>query len=496
MLGRLLLLVLIFVLGLASVSHLPPVGSVRDEVGPVVGASVRLKATSRRSFSDFNGLFSPVALSGRLTASKVGYFIAGRDAKHSLNFRLRRLPTEDHEGYVWVDPDPDATDPGRCGNCHKQIHQEWHTSGHARSATSPRFLAFYSDEGPWSLAKDRPEGMGVCSSCHAPTVSEDDPAFFDLRQIRGTSSKGVHCDYCHKVSGLNEGEIGLTHGRYLLKLLRPKEGQLFFGPLDDVDRNEDTWSGFQRDSRACAACHEGVVFGVHVYSTYSEWLQSPARRQNRQCQSCHMKPTGEMDNIAPGRGGVRRAPQTLGNHHFFDTSKPHMLRQSLRVEPRVEPSLGAETKQWKLRVRITARDVGHRVPTGYVDRHLLLVVEVDPQVKLLEGPTIPEIAGKELSGKPGRLFAKALQHNAESPAPFWRGASDVVDTRLHPDSPETFVFTFAGEPKPVRVRVLHRRFWADIAAKKGLSRGEIVVYQWSSHGASSTVNQKEPPENP
>ena len=43
-----------------------------------------------------------------------------------------------------------------------------------------------------------------------------------------------------------------------------------------------------------ASGHEGVVFGVHVYSTYSEWLDSPARKQGRHCQDCHMKPTGTM----------------------------------------------------------------------------------------------------------------------------------------------------------------------------------------------------------
>ena len=71
---------------------------------------------------------------------------------------------------------------------------------------------------------------------------------------------------------------------------RPK--QLFFGPLDDVDRGEDAFSPLYRESRYCASCHEGIVFGVHVYSTYSEWLSSPARRAGKQCQDCHMAPTG------------------------------------------------------------------------------------------------------------------------------------------------------------------------------------------------------------
>src|SRR5206468_1854550 len=82
----------------------------------------------------------------------------------------------------------------------------------------------------------------------------------------------------------------------------PERGQLFFGPLDDVDRGEDVASAFQRDSRFCAACHEGTVFGVPVYTTYSEWTESPAGRRGQSCQGCHLAPTGTLTNLAPGLG--------------------------------------------------------------------------------------------------------------------------------------------------------------------------------------------------
>src|SRR5262249_41172103 len=150
----------------------------------------------------------------------------------------------------------------------------------------------------WNLRADHPFGIGVCASCHAPTAGFDD----DLTRLGGVAARGVHCDYCHKGADVTDGPLGLTHGRFGLKLLRPRDDQLFFGSLDDVDRGEDAYSPLYRQSRYCASCHEGVVFGVHVYSTYSEWLDSPARRQGQQCQSCHMAPTGRMSNIAPGKG--------------------------------------------------------------------------------------------------------------------------------------------------------------------------------------------------
>ena len=46
------------------------------------------------------------------------------------------------------------------------------------------------------------------------------------------------------------GAIGLAHGRDALSLLRPAEGQLFFGPLDDVDRRTIRYRGSHSPRRA------------------------------------------------------------------------------------------------------------------------------------------------------------------------------------------------------------------------------------------------------
>ena len=242
-----------------------------------------------------------------------------------LDVSLKRLPTTDDPAYAWIDPGPDGPEDQSCARCHAEIYKEWSAGAHSRSATGRHFRNLY--EGTdwagkpgvgWSLLDEHPTGAGVCTSCHAPAVSDDDPAQFDLREVRGVAAQGVHCDYCHKIAGLGDGKIGLTHGRFNLRLLRPSKGQVFLGPLDDATRGDDAYSPFYRDSRYCASCHEGVVFGVHVYSTYSEWRDSPAYKQGRQCQDCHMAPTGRMTNIAPGNGGVERDPATLANHVFFD----------------------------------------------------------------------------------------------------------------------------------------------------------------------------------
>src|SRR5262249_9662077 len=137
-------------------------------------------------------------------------------------------------------------------------------------------------------------------------------------------------------------------------------------------RNDTAYSALQKDSRLCASCHEGTIFGVHVYSTYSEWQTSPAGRHGVQCQECHMKPTGKMTLIALSKyGGVERDPMTLANHVFFDGSREEMLKRCLKVEATPERDAAGV----RVSVEVIAKDVGHRVPTGFVDRNIVLLIE-------------------------------------------------------------------------------------------------------------------------
>src|SRR5262249_25546531 len=121
----------------------------------------------------------------------------------------------------------------------------------------------------------------------------------------------------HKVTGVSAG-LGETFGIDALDLLRPeKPEQLFYGPLEDAVRPGESFSPFPiyKDSRYCGSCHEGTVFGVRVYATYSEWRESAAAARGVHCQQCHMAPSG-MTNVAPGKGGIERDPRTLGSHAF------------------------------------------------------------------------------------------------------------------------------------------------------------------------------------
>lgn len=462
-------------------------GQVVDAQGPVAGARVRWQGSSRAVVTDATGAFRlpprPPGASGRITAWKEGYLIAGTSPEEQpVRLELRPLPASDCEAYAWVDPTPDPARPHQCGNCHPQIHAEWAASGHAHAATNRRFLNLYDGSDwqgrrgvGWSLLAEHPDGVGVCTACHAPALPVRDPAYFDLRKVQGTAARGVHCDYCHKVADTAGEQIGLTHGRFGLKLLRPAEGQLFFGPLEDVDRGEDAAAPLYRESRYCASCHEGTVFGVHVYSTYSEWLESPARRAGQQCQDCHMAPTGTLTNLAPGRGGIDRDPWTLSSHRLPGGDR-NMLRRCLRVRLRFTASADAVQAE----VEVSAEGVGHRVPTGFSDRNLVLVVEPQgadgSRLPAREGPTLPALAGSEVAGLPGVLIAKQLAgFEGEQPAPFWRARPEAVDTRLRPGEVSRSRFTLPGGTATVRLRLLYRRFWPAVARAKGWPDNEITL---------------------
>jgi hypothetical protein len=279
----------------------------------------------------------------------------------------------------------------------------------------------------------------------------------------------------------------LTHGRFGLKLLRPAAGRLFFGPLDDVDRGEDSYSPLYRQSRYCASCHEGTVFGVPVYTTYSEWLASPARKEGKQCQSCHMAPTGTLTNLAPGRGGIERDPQSLANHRFFDGSQRDMLRRCLKVDVRLSP----RDQGWRADVTVQADGAGHRVPTGFVDRNLLVVLQAFAAdgKELLPGadsPLLPPSAGKSVAGLAGRVYAKQISDvDGNKPVPFWNAQAEATDSRLMPGVADRSSYLFPRNLARLRVRLVYRRFWEQTAEVKGWPDNEITIIDQSLNASEA-----------
>ncbi len=464
-----------------SRDHAPPVelplsseiaGDVVDGNGPVAGARLRRPGREDLGFTDSKGhfAFSREWHEEAFSLWKDGYFIRHLNKYDTRIFSrpvtMSTLPAMDYEQYEWQSPTPPTKDHYKkgagetaCGYCHSNVYEEWKSSAHARSSLGQHFRNLFegtsATDAPnkgWSLKRDHPDGVEVCASCHSPTKSNTVDAEVareaDRNRKRDEGLSAIHCDYCHKIVGPAAGEVGLTHGRYGLNLLRP----VLFGPLTDSTRNDNAYSAFQHQSRLCASCHEGVVFGVPVYTTYSEWQASPSARDGVQCQDCHMKPTGG--------------------------SRDEMLRRCLHLSVNAK----REGNDVRVSVELTAEGVGHRVPTGFVDRNLVLLVEaldvVGNPLPVSDGPRLPAVAGKSVAGKAGRVYAKQLKDfDGRSPVPFWRADPEVTDTRLEPGKPDVSAWRFPAATTQIRVRVWHRRFWPEVAEVKGWGDNEVLLLE-------------------
>jgi hypothetical protein len=244
-----------------------------------------------------------------------------------------------------------------CRDCHGAvIFEEWAEGAHARGADNPVFLTLYNGTdvtgvkgaevqfgtSPYYYNKvivspdteaadvgagfrlDFPEIAGNCATCHLPSPALDAPYNTDPNAATGIDAQGAHCDFCHKIVDVQlDPESGLPPenlpGVLSLELARPGAGeQVFFGPYDDVDAGPDTYLPLMKQSQICAPCHNASFWGVPIYQSFAEWLESPYSNPEtgQTCQNCHMRPDGVTDNFAPGRGGLRRDPTSLPTHIF------------------------------------------------------------------------------------------------------------------------------------------------------------------------------------
>lgn len=493
--GGAVLLLGVLTISLTTISF-PAMDAVRGTVtrgdAPVAGATVRWQGAAAHAHTDHRGRFTLAGPRRQrlITATKEGFLIA---AGSQPPLRLLPVPDDDNDDYAWIDPTPDPGQAKNCGNCHGQIHDEWARSAHAGSAKNPKFLHLFAGTdgskppvATWNLQAEHPLGSGVCAACHAPTLTSPD-LDYDVRQARGVHRHGVHCDYCHKIAEAPIDKLGTRFGRDGYRLVRPHgDEQLFFGPLDDAVRPGESfaYAPFYKDSRYCASCHEGIIFGVHVYGTYSEWLASPARREGKQCQDCHMTPTGAMTNIAPGKGGIERDPRTLASHDFPGATRD-MLRRSVEMKTTREER-GTETI---VTVTTVAKNVGHRVPTGFIDRHLLLVVtgrdREGRRVAARAGPVLPDRAGKTWAGLSGWIYGKQHLNRAGGPMPFWLDAIELIDTRLFPDRKDEQLFAYPAAVRSIRVQMIYRRFWDEVAGERKWHDNDILLFD-ESHEMPAT----------
>lgn len=517
-------------------------GVVLDSTGPVANAIVRVQTTDVSTTTDDLGRFT---LSGqfnntsmKLTAWAKGYFIGGGDGyplgTTDIEITLTKHDEKDNPNYEWVSGYASTGDEGNCENCHAEPgnpsshlpFDEWVRDAHAQSAVNPRFLTMYSgtdmggnqspltrygysrDYGYFPLPPDLnspyfgpgykldfPATEGNCAACHAPAAAVNDPYGTDPSIVTGVGQEGVACDFCHKVWDVRlNPNTGLPYdnmpGVLSFEYRRPSEGHQFFaGPLDDVAPGEDTYTPVQSESRYCAPCHSARFWGVEIYASFDEWLQSPYSDPNsgQTCQDCHM-PKGLSDHFVRfDKGGLLRNPETLASHLMPGAMDETLLQNAVTMT--VSGSI--HNNEVVVDVEILNDKTGHHVPTDSPLRQMILLVRAyDGQSNALaqsNGPVLPDWCGVGdpiqgyYEGLPGRAYAKVLEETWTGVSPtgaYWNMTRIVSDNRLPAFGKDLSEYRFVAPSSgnaTVEVQLIFRRAFIQLMEWKAWDAPDILM---------------------
>ena len=518
-------------------------GVVLDSAGfPIAGARVRVKATETVTSTNLAGNFvldGIVPDSGVfVTAWKDGYYIGGVAnvlPGEPVIIVLTPYSFCDNDAYSWL-PSAYQDEMGEeqgCARCHSDAAglyslpvDEWMLDAHSQTVINPRFLSMYfgtdldgnqspltrygysRDYGKFPLPPDLsepyygpgykldfPTTAGNCAACHIPAAAVYAPYGTNPGQVTGAGAEGIPCDFCHKISDVRlDPETGLPFsnmpGVLSYSFLRPPEGyQLFIGPFDDVAPGEDTYSSLQQEGQFCAPCHFGDFWGVQVYNSYGEWLESPySAYGGSTCQDCHMPHSGTDHFALPGQGGIERDPQTIFSHLMPGASSVDLLQNSVTMTG----SASQDGDRITVTVEIVNDKTGHSVPTDSPLREMILLVQARDsegmELVQVEGPVIPVYGGQGdpgagyFAGLPGKIYAKILAELWTEISPsgaYWNPARIVSDNRIPATGSDTSIFVFKSNENSaavdIQVTLLYRRAFIELMDEKDWNVADIVM---------------------
>jgi hypothetical protein len=527
---------------LVSVSDVSITGLVLGSEGtPVPQATVRVQATTNVTTTNAQGRFTLAGLEegAPLTVSawKAGYYCAKVEGvvppASDVSLTLRLVQANDNSKYQWIAP----TGENSCYSCKPGVTQVWlDNDAHGKSATNTRFLTMYNgtdvnghrspltryassrDYGRFPLRPDPgqpyygpgykldfPDTTGNCAACHTPGAAIKAPYSTNPNTVSGVNVFGIHCDYCHKIADVRlNPATGLPFPNMpgvLSQDIRrpfpedPNRYQIFFGDFDDDNvPMEDTYLPLIKESQWCAPCHFGVFWDTVVYNSFGEWLASPYSQSQtgRTCQQCHMPaPTvlngRPLANVAPGKGGVERDPQTIPAHAFPGASNTDLLQNAVTMNATAH----LQGHQIVVEVSIVNDKTGHHVPTDSPLRQMILLVHATDGeghvLPLQSGPTVPTWGGEGdpaegyYAGQPGKAFAKVLRESWTEISPtgaYWNPTRIVSDNRLAAFATDTSTYTFAApnsDKTTVEIKLIFRRAFKALMDQKGWKVSDVVM---------------------
>jgi hypothetical protein len=243
-------------------------------------------------------------------------------------------------------PCPDCTDDGgpdrpvlhpsdACAKCHTAISQDWKSSMHAHSISSPVMIAQTNQVFAADLIKE--EGLKqFCTSCHSPLASlfaqSGTLPFVGTKPNATTAAlgEGIGCVTCHSYRGNpKDSKAVLTDFQQDFGV-----GKNYFGPFDDPAPN----GGFHQASISplydstggeylCLNCHNlkadrdgDQVFelgtDLFLQTTFDEYKNDyqAAGSGKDTCIGCHMPVRKDVSQAADG---FPNAPTRIVHDHRF-----------------------------------------------------------------------------------------------------------------------------------------------------------------------------------
>ncbi len=281
--------------------------------------------------------------------------------------------------------------PASCGSCHPTQFADWTTTRHAR-AMGPGVAGQLAD-----MARNDPASVPECLACHAP-----------LSEQRSTlgGSKGPPRNPAFDAALERQGLVcAACHVRHHERFGPPRRDGTpeSATPRSSLPHNGVTRTSAFLRSEFCASCHQFgpdgfALNGKLLENTYEEWRSSPAARDGRQCQDCHM----------PDR-----------RHLWRGIHDPDMVKSGIDISFTTDRPLYRPGEEVRATLGIASINVGHYFPTYVTPRVVVRAVLIDAAGR--------PVGGSEQEASIGRDVALDL-------------SQERADTRIAPGGRLTFTY--------------------------------------------------------
>lgn len=246
-----------------------------------------------------------------------------------------------------------------CGQCHREIYEEWKTSIHAKAYDDPFFQAYWK--------KDK--NIWVCLNCHTPLENQQPTLVQDIP--RGRVEKAVEVPNPHFDAEYQKESVTCA-------ACHVRDG-VILGPFEDSAAPHPTkFDPNFRTAQVCYRCHNVVSGPAQFYNvgpcgTYAEY-EGKFFMQERGfiCQSCHMP---EIDRPVATDSPIRRGRRHLwrGGHD------PDMVKRAIAVQVKADREHPQPGERVGFTLTLLNAGAGHKIPTGDPDRYFTVEFSVENQ---------------------------------------------------------------------------------------------------------------------